>query len=128
MIGSKVLSRVYDVWNKQIWNTRQTTLIFWCLIWQMHFLLWSFSGPCCDVRGVHPQIIIIILSLDDFNCTQNFSVITEKKIGVFLTVSGHVWALKNNQINTTFQCHATVSRTIYILVFCCWVWARVPLW
>ena len=30
-----------------------------CLIWQMHCLLWSFSGRCCDVRGVHLHIIII---------------------------------------------------------------------
>ena len=71
MIRSKVLSRVYDEENKQIWNTGQITLIFSCLIWQMQCLLWSFSGRCCDVRGVHPHIITKMEQILEKN-SQNF--------------------------------------------------------
>ena len=61
LIGSQALSHDYDVYNKQTWKTGRTTQHFSCLIWQICCLLWSFSTGHCDVRVVHPHIIISIV-------------------------------------------------------------------
>ena len=54
-------------WGQKLWSAQ-----FWwvinklekpggplsCLIWQISYLLWSFSNRCCDPRAVHPHTII----------------------------------------------------------------------
>ena len=55
--------------SKQLSNTGRTTFIFLCLIWQMHCLLWSFSGRCCDATGSPPTYhhLVIYTLYSEYN-------------------------------------------------------------